>query len=186
MGMALPTTAWTLADLARLPDDGNTYELVDRELFVTPAPSTAHEQLASVLHAILAPYVRAERIGHVYAPRAVIRHGESQAEPDLMVRPAAPTLPATWEGMPTPSLVVEILSATTRRRDNEQKRAFYLRIGVAEYWMVDSASRSICVVRPHADDRVADALLLWHPERAREAMRLDVVEYFAEALGPVE
>jgi len=183
MGMALPTSAWTLADLARLPDDGNTYELVDRELFVTPAPSTAHEQLASVLHAILAPYVRAERLGHVYAPRAIIRSGDSQVEPDLMVRPATPTLPATWDEMPTPSLVVEILSATTRRRDNEQKRAFYLRLGVAEYWMVDRSSRSICVVRPHAVDQIANALLLWHPARAREALRLDVAAYFTDALG---
>ncbi len=125
MLMAPATTAWTLAELDRLPDDGNKYELIDGTLFVTPAPSPAHEQLASVLHAILGPYVAAERLGHVYTPRAVVRANGSEVEPDLMVRPATPTLPETWEHMPTPLLVVEILSQTTRRRDQEQKRAFY-------------------------------------------------------------
>lgn len=38
--MAMPNTArpWTLEELHRFPDDGNKYELVDGELFVTPAP----------------------------------------------------------------------------------------------------------------------------------------------------
>jgi Uma2 family endonuclease len=183
MHMALSPTAWTLADLARLPDDGNKYELVDGALFVTPAPSTAHEQLASVLHAIVSPYVRAERLGLVHTPRAVVRHSGSEVEPDLMVRPATPTLPSTWEDMPTPTLVVEILSGTTRRRDNEQKRAFYLRIGVAEYWLVDRWRRCIRVVRPGRADLIADTVLVWHPAGAGTALHLDVVAYFAEALG---
>ncbi len=183
MLMALSTSAWTLAELDRLPDDGNKYEIVDGELFVTPAPSPAHEQLASVLHGILAPYVRAHRLGHVYTPRAVVRADGSEVEPDLMVRPATPMLPERWEQMPTPLLVVEILSRTTRRRDHEQKRGFYLRIGVAEYWMVDRWSRSIRVVRRHADDLVAETALEWRPDGVGEALRIDVAAYFDEAMG---
>ncbi len=183
MLMALSTSAWTLAELDRLPDDGNKYELVDGELFVTPAPSPTHERLASVLLTILVPYVRAERLGNLYTPRAVVRSGGSEVEPDLMVRPATPTLPMTWAEMPTPSLVVEILSRTTRRRDDEQKRGFYLRIGVAEYWMVDRWSRSVHVVRRNAADLVADAGLEWRPDGARDALCIDVAAYFDEALG---
>ncbi len=183
MLMALSTIVWTLAELDRLPDDGNKYELIDGELFVTPAPSPAHERLASVLLAILVPYVRAHRLGDVYTPRAVVRTDGSEVEPDLMVRPATPTLPETWEQMPTPSLVVEILSRTTRRRDREQKRGFYLRIGVAEYWMVDRWSRSIHVVRPDVEDLVTETMLEWRPTGASEPLRIDVTAYFLEALG---
>lgn len=183
MLMAVATSTWTLAELDRLPDDGNKYELIDGELFVTPAPSPAHEQLASVLHAILSPYVRAQRLGHVYTPRAVVRAEGSEVEPDLMVRPATPTLPEKWAQMPTPLLVVEILSRTTQRRDHEQKRGFYLRIGVAEYWMVDRWSRSIRVVRRDAADIIAELVLEWQPSGAHEALRLDVAAYFDEALG---
>lgn len=183
MLMALATRAWTLAELDRLPDDGNKYELIDGELFVTPAPSPAHERLSSVLYRILLPYVRGERLGDIYTPRAVIRTDGSEVEPDLMVRPPVSALPETWELMPTPSLVVEILSQTTRRRDHEHKRRFYQRIGVAEYWMVDRWSRSIRVVKGDAHDLVAMSILEWQPTGAASALRIDVAAYFHEALG---
>ena len=183
MLMALSTSAWTLAELDRLPDDGNKYELVDGELFVTPAPSPAHERLALVLREILSPFVRAERLGDIYTPRAVVRTDGSEVEPDLMVRPPTPSLPKTWAEMPTPLLVVEISSRTTRRRDHEQKRGFYLRIGVAEYWIVDRWSRSILVVRRDAADLVAESVLKWRPDGAHQALNIDVAAYFDEALG---
>jgi Uma2 family endonuclease len=183
MLMALPTRAWTLAELDRLPDDGNKYELVDGALFVTPAPSPAHEQLVSVLLAILVPYVQTQQLGRVHTPRAVVRTDDSEVEPDLMVRPASLSLPTTWAEMPTPLLVVEVLSHTTHRRDEQQKRAFYQRISVAEYWMVDRWSRTIRVVRRDGADRVEDSVLEWQPVGASKAMRMDVAVYFDEALG---
>ena len=186
MHMARSTSAWTLAELDRLPDDGNKYELVDGELFVTPAPSTAHEKLSSVLLRTLAPFVWAHRLGDVYTPRAVVRTDASEVEPDLMVRPATPTLPEKWAQMPTPLLVVEISSQATRRRDHEQKRTFYRRIGVAEYWIIDRWSPSIRVVRRDAADLVADSVLEWQPAGAPESLHIDVAAYFDEALGKQE
>jgi len=134
MRMAQKTGAWTLAQLDRLPDDGNKYELVDGELFVTPTPSPAHEAVAGELIWILLPYVKAKELGRLFFARAVVQQQGSQVEPDMMVRPATPALPHTWAEMPTPSLVVEILSRTTRQRDHEHKRAFYLSIGVAAFF----------------------------------------------------
>ncbi len=183
MVMAQTTAVWTLAELERLPDDGNKYEVVDGELFVTPAPSPAHESLADELDEILDPYVRAQRIGRVHRPRSVIRTSGSEVEPDLMVRPLVSPPPDTWEEAPIPLLVVEIVSRTTRRRDHEQKRAFYLRNGVAEYWLVDGTLRAIRVVRPQADDVLVEQELVWQPAGASEALRVDVPAYFRAALG---
>jgi len=183
MLMAQTTGAWTLAELDRLPDDGNKYELVDGELFVTPAPSPIHEALAGELIWILLPYVKAQKLGRLVFPRSVVRQHGSEVEPDMMVRPATPTRPQTWAEMPTPRLVVEILSQTTRRRDHEQKRAFYLRIGVAEYWIVDRFERTIRVITPNADDVVCDTELVWIPSGATDALHMDVAAYFFAALG---
>ena len=80
MARKLDAFEWTLEELQRLPDDGNKYELVRGELFVTPAPSLAHERLAVVLSDVLSDYVRQERIGRVFRPRAVVRFEGSEVE----------------------------------------------------------------------------------------------------------
>src|SRR5689334_17773334 len=40
---------WTRADLARLPDDGNRYEVLDGELLVTPQANPPHQRWAALL-----------------------------------------------------------------------------------------------------------------------------------------
>ena len=70
--MATETKQWTLAELHRLPDDGNTYELVRGVLFVTPAPTPPHQTIDARLNALLTPYVIQQRLGYVYHPRAVL------------------------------------------------------------------------------------------------------------------
>lgn len=87
MRMAELTHRWTIAELYRLPDDGNKYELVRGELFVTPPPTDWQETIGARLTRILDPYVAAHGLGLVYHPRAVVRIGEdTEVEPDLMVR----------------------------------------------------------------------------------------------------
>ncbi|HEY2165238.1 MAG TPA: Uma2 family endonuclease, partial [Gemmatimonadaceae bacterium] len=86
MQVAIKTKLWTLDDLHSLPDDGNSYELVRGELFVTPAPTGQHESILAALSALLTPYVVENRLGLVYRPRAVFRFEDSEVEPDLMVR----------------------------------------------------------------------------------------------------
>ena len=44
-----------------------------------------------------------------------------------------------------PDLVVEILSPSTTRRDRTEKKKVYAQNGIAEYWIVDPASRSVSV-----------------------------------------
>jgi Uma2 family endonuclease len=182
MHMAHTTDGWTLDELHRLPDDGNKYELVRGELFVTPPPSVGHEELAAVLGRILDNYVAASRLGRVHRPRAVLRVLESEVEPDLMVRPAA-AHDVDWADAPLPILVVEILSDSTRRRDHVQKREFYLDAGVPEYWIVDGKQRSIRVVKTARQDVVAAESLSWHPPGAGEPLVIDVRGFFREALG---
>ena len=183
MLMAQATGAWTLAELDRLPDDGNKYELIDGELFVTPAPSPVHEVLATFLRELLDPYVHKEQLGRAYMAKSVIQTKKSQVEPDLMVRITPRPIPEKWPEMPTPILVVEVLSGITRRRDHVEKRAFYLRNGVAEYWIVNRWDRTIAVVTPSAKDVIADTQLTWHPSGASTALVIDVADYFRSVLG---
>jgi Uma2 family endonuclease len=147
MHMAAQTKRWTLEEVHSLPDDGNKYELVRGELFVTPPPSENHETILARLNAILVPFVAQHHLGMVYRPRAVVRFEGSEVEPDLMVRAERHVAGRDWDDAPVPILVVEVLSGSTRRRDNAQKRELYAHVGVEEYWIVDPDRASVRIVR---------------------------------------
>ncbi|MCC7539091.1 MAG: Uma2 family endonuclease [Deltaproteobacteria bacterium] len=52
-------------DLEHTPDDGNLYEVIDGELYVSPFRGYAHQNAVGELFAILHAHVRARRIGRV-------------------------------------------------------------------------------------------------------------------------
>ena len=178
MPMATQAKRWTLAELYRLPDDGNKYELVRGDLFVTPAPSVGHETILACLNEILVPFVVANGLGKVFHPRAVVRFESSEVEPDLMVRRLHPDGSPDWDDAPTPSLVIEVLSDSTRRRDIGEKRQLYIDAGVPEYWIVDPEDRSVVVVRPGDSDRRTTSQLIWTPTAAYQSLVIDVVANF--------
>ena len=158
---------WTLAELHSLPDDGNRYELVHGELFVTPPPNNVHETVLARLVRILVPYVGEHGLGLVYPGTPAVRLDQNEVLPDLIVRAEAPRVLNDWENAPTPILVVEVASDSTRRRDLDQKRRFYMvDVRVPEYWAVDPELRRARVMRTgHADVVVADRIT-WRPAGA--------------------
>jgi len=178
MRMATATKRWTLAEVHSLPDDGNKYELVRGELFVTPPPNIGHELISARLTRLLDPFAEAHGLGYVFHPRAVLRFDQSEVEPDLMVRHGpTPTAPS-WDNAPTPSLVVEIHSGSTRRRDRLQKRSLYMDAGVPEYWMVDPERRVVTVVRAGQPDAVTGSALVWSPAGTDASLAIDVATLF--------
>lgn len=183
MVMATEIKPWTLEELHRLPDDGNRYELVRGVLFVTPAPADPHEVIAARLHRLLGQYVDNHNLGYIFRPRSVMMFEGSQVEPDLMVRQPHPDEDnPRWETAPTPSLIIEVSSGFTWRRDRNEKRAFYLDAGVPEYWIVDRNDRTIIVVKPNGADEVVRETMCWHPSGVSDAFCFELTEVFGPKL----
>lgn len=178
MHVATKIKRWTLDELHSLPDDGNKYELIHGELFVTPSPSNDHETILARLSDVLAPYVRANKLGLVYHPRAVFRFEGSEVEPDLMVRAPAPKIGNDWERAPRPLLIVEVFSPTTRRRDASYKKELYAEAGIPEYWMVDPERRTITAVRPGEPHRTVGDTLVWKPSGVSDPLDVRVADLF--------
>jgi Uncharacterized protein conserved in cyanobacteria len=178
MLMATVEKQWTLAEVHSLPDDGNKYELVRGELFVTPPPTYNHESIGARLVALVGPYVIREGLGLAYQGHAVMRHDGSEVGPDLMVRAEHRGPGADWDNAPVPILVVEVASPSTRRRDREQKRSLYMEAGVPEYWMIDPERQSVTIVRPGRADEVVMGALTWQPAGATSALTFEVRSLF--------
>jgi len=185
--MAMPArpTEWTVEMVRALPDDGNRYEVIDGELFVTPAPGVWHQSAIGELMAILRPYVREHRIGHVFtAPADVVYGPRKMVQPDLFVTPYVEgILPPTWEELGRPILAVEVVSPSTALTDRREKRELYQSKGVPEYWVVDVDARS--VDRWKVDAKESETLTdmcEWRPDRSVAPLLIDLPSYFARTI----
>ena len=186
MGMPLPRTGWTVEMVQALPDDGNRYEVIDGELFVTPAPAWPHQSAVGELHARLWSYLREHRAAHVLIAPADVKYGPRElVQPDLFVVPlVAGRKPASFSEAGRLLLAVEVVSPSSARADRLVKRRLYRRHGVAEYWVVDLDARVVERSRPDEDhvELVAETLE-WRPAPGLEPLVIDLAEYFAEVLG---
>ena len=138
-------------DYLRLPDDGKRYEILDGELYVTPAPSQIHQRVSKRLQRKLEDYFEARGLGEVFnAPIDMILGRHDVAQPDILVV----TDPGQISGRGiegAPLLVVEVLSLSTRRHDRELKMRRYAALAIPHYWIVDPVGKSIVCHRLERD-----------------------------------
>lgn len=144
-----PSTKLTYADYELFPDDGLRHEIIDGEHYVTASPITRHQRISLRLLYLLQSYLETHAIGEVFhAPFDVLLSEIDIVVPDLVYlsKDRARFLTAKNLQGP-PELVVEILSPSTRPRDERLKRDLYERVGVDEYWLVDPDGDTIVVYR---------------------------------------
>ena len=139
----------TYDDYVLIPEDSQRHEILDGEHYVTPAPTLEHQEAAGALYASLRAFVRKHRLGRVFvAPLDVLFSVNDVAQPDVVFvsnERAGILRKPNIQG--APDLVIEILSPSTRRRDEDIKRPMYEHFGVLEYWMVDPEARRVSVFR---------------------------------------
>ena len=142
--MALQVPRFNYDDLARLPDDGNRYELADGELIVSPAPTTDHQGISARCGALL---FRAEEAGYgrmFTAPTDVYLGPYQVVQPDLLfVAHERLDIITRMYVAGAPDLVIEILSPGTRDHDLGWKKTLYAREGVRHYWVADPVEQTI-------------------------------------------
>ena len=154
----MPTTSHdarlTYHDFVRLPDDGRRHEIIDGVHYVTPSPNLSHQELVLRLALALGHRLedRPDRGRLFVAPLDVVFSFHDIVEPDLVfVAPDQLDILTHQNIQGAPALVIEILSPSTRKRDQGIKRLLYDRSGVREYWLVDSATASVTIWRRHPD-----------------------------------
>lgn len=141
-------TRYTIDDYYALPEDRRV-ELIDGVIYDMTAPSGIHQQILGDLHilfrecadrhgmpceVLLSPFdVRLDKDNYTMVqPDLLVVCGEYDAAHEIR-----------FEG--APDLVVEILSPSTRSKDQLLKLIKYERAGVREYWIVDPKYRTVMV-----------------------------------------
>lgn len=170
----------TVEEVLAIPWDGNLREVINGELFVTPAPILLHERAVRLLSELLQPYARAVAAEMFGAPADIVLTPETLVQPDIFVVPRQKGVRLTaWEQVKALLLTVEVISPKTARRDRTVKRDYYQARGVPEYWIVDNNARMVERWRPHSTDaEVVRGILVWHPVPEHPPLTIDLVEFF--------
>lgn len=131
----------TYQDYLELPEEpGYRYEIVDGVLLKDPSPTVLHQRVSRRLQRILEDYFAdADPAGEVFdAPLDVTLGDHTVVQPDIFYMAGGQAdlvLRARIAGPPT--LVVEILSPTTSRKDRLSKLRAYQQAQIPHYWLVN-------------------------------------------------
>jgi Uma2 family endonuclease len=129
----------TAKEFYELPESILPTELIDGELYMSPAPDDPHQKVAMNGVAFL---LKMNLEGELrFSPIDVYLDDENVLQPDIMwVSKNNPRCKLVegrrWHG--APDLVIEIFSPSTARRDKTIKFDLYEKHGVREYWMMDA------------------------------------------------
>jgi len=136
-------------------DDGTetVYELVNGELIAMPPESDLNLRIASFLFAFfLGQGVQSYRL-RIGTEIVVSGLRSTTRRPDLMLlsEELAVVLEAAARStvlldMPSPLLVVEVVSPRQENRDYRYKRSEYAARGIVEYWIVDPMQQKVTVL----------------------------------------
>jgi Uma2 family endonuclease len=155
MAEASVPVQWTVADLELFPDDGQQYEVIEGELFVSRAAGNDHGVTQSQCIAALVNWNDKTALGHVITTPGLMFSQFSGVIADVVwvSRQRRASLEQEDKKLHgAPELVVEVLSPgeDNERRDREIKLRLYSTMGVEEYWILDVQLASVAVHRRHA------------------------------------
>jgi Uma2 family endonuclease len=140
-----------VSDIDELPEDGNRYEVIEGELYVSTAPGFPHQWALGNLHFALVDYLRQQNIGKAVLGLGVIFDQFNGVIPDLLFisNERFDRILVGGRLKAAPEIVVEVLSPgkINEQRDRVAKRKLFSATGVSEYWILDPENRTIEIYR---------------------------------------
>lgn len=124
-------------------------EYINGEIVLLSSPSTFHQDISGNLYIILRNFLKGKPCKVFYSPFDVHFFKQHFKDPDVMqpdlliACDLENTVTEKGRYMGTPTLVIEILSPSTRSRDMVDKLSTYMLSGVKEFWVVDPEKQTV-------------------------------------------
>jgi Uma2 family endonuclease len=144
--MALASSVLVTAqDYRLMPEAGPRYQLIEGELFMSPAPNRFHQKISGNIYFLLRSYLEKNPLGELYdAPFDLCLGEHAVFQPDILFIANDRCSILTDEGAEgAPNLVIEVLSESTAHLDRQTKRKVYAASGVEELWLVDPQDKTV-------------------------------------------
>jgi Uma2 family endonuclease len=126
---------YTVEDVLLLPEDAPRVELTDGVLAVVPSPTGGHQKINWRLVGWLE-----SNLPKGFEPQmavGVVTGFNTTREPDALVLRSPVDLDHHFYDPQQVAVVVEIVSANTKRQDRLVKPAIYAALGIPHYWRIE-------------------------------------------------
>lgn len=126
-------------------------EFINGEIFLMSSPNVYHQGILGNLHVIFKEFFKDKKCKPFIAPFDVHFRKKDIKDPDVMqpdlivLCDIDKNINTKGKYMGTPTLVLEILSPSTRSKDMVYKLNTFMTSGVTEYWIVDQDNKRITV-----------------------------------------
>jgi prevent-host-death family protein len=141
------------AYLKLVEDTDVRYELIDGQIYVLASPKFKHQAAVSELHVHFYNWFKDKSCRTLMSPFDVKLFNRAErfeddpnvVQPDLLVICDEEKITEEGDYEGTPTLVVEVLSQSTRKLDLLDKLKLYMNSNVKEYWIVDTEQQTVYV-----------------------------------------
>jgi len=146
-------TRWTYEDLVALGEDGLRHEIIDGAHHVNASPNLRHQRIVQHLGFEIMLWLKLHPIGEMWCVAVdVVFTKHDVVVPDIIyVSNERRDILTNANVQGAPDLVVEVLSPSTRKWDQINKRRLYAQKNVPEFWIVDPRTNTVRVIR-HGED----------------------------------
>lgn len=127
------------------------YELIDGEIYLMASPSFGHQVIVNEIAGRFYNYFKGKNCRSVTAPLDIRLFGYATkfeedpnvVQPDVVVICDEEKINEENKYVGIPTLIVEVLSPSTRGKDMAIKLNLYMKSGISEYWVVDLENKMV-------------------------------------------
>ena len=126
----------------------NRYEYINGVIYLLASPTFSHQNISAVIFLKLSKYFSDKKCKPIYAPFDVtieLEEDKNIVQPDILVICDHEKIDEKGKYHGIPSMIIEILSPSTRTKDMTVKLDLYMRSGIAEYWIVNPEAEKVDV-----------------------------------------
>ena len=124
------------------------YEIIGGEKIMSPSAGAYHNSVMGGLYIRMGLYLQTRHNGYIFTDSMDVNLPDGNLfKPDLTVVKIENATIINWQRgiYGVPDMVVEVLSKSTKKKDEGVKKDIYEKNGVKEYWIVDPWAKGVRV-----------------------------------------
>ena len=134
-------------DFLKLSEESeNRYEYIDGEVYLLASPSFDHQNIIVEVINAMYNYFKGKKCRPLTAPFDVTLTADGEknvVQPDIIVICDTENINEKGRYTGIPTLLVEVLSETTQKKDMLKKLNLYLYGGIKEYWIINPLRKEV-------------------------------------------